>query len=109
MAERLRRDHPDEVEGLADEELLARVRWGLARAESWGLADEASVAAFLLLLFVLGPSFDEYPPIRCRLLRRSVPPGRRMGLLKELTATQWLAARRRYDPAAWHHPEEGPR
>jgi hypothetical protein len=89
-----------------DEELRQRVKWGINRARWHGLTWESSIMKFVSLMFRIAPNFDEFPPVAALLARTDVSPDELADLLfTEITAEQWDAAMKRYDPTAWEFEE----
>lgn len=96
---------PTRTVGVAEipEELLREmIRNGFARARSYGMEYESSLAAFVSLMFAVAPNFDEHPLIRRVLLDEREPPDSRIELFDEhLTDDDWEAAEHGYDALAW--------
>jgi hypothetical protein len=87
---------------LPDETLQGMVRTGVARARSYGLTWESSIFAFVTLMFVAAPNFDEHPIINHILKSVDVEPDLRVNKLWELTSEgTWAAVEERYDAGAW--------
>ncbi|MCC7155758.1 MAG: hypothetical protein IT161_14380 [Bryobacterales bacterium] len=76
---------PEEVAGLTDGEIRRRAAIGIERARQFGFEQPATVVAYVSLLFVAGPHFDEQPAIRKALIEPSVPPDVRIAKLFEQT------------------------
>ncbi|HLG17534.1 MAG TPA: hypothetical protein VJH03_24030 [Blastocatellia bacterium] len=91
------------VKQLPDDALLEIVRSGIARARSYGMTWESTLTAFVAIMFVVAPNFDEHPLIQRVLKDESVPPDSRIDLLWERTTDQnWEAAQRNSNPASWN-------
>jgi hypothetical protein len=91
--------HEEAIAGIEAAELRRRVVVGLARARSHGIDHQDLLTAFVALLFVIAPNFDEHPVIRAT-LRRSV--GEDLGeRLVALPRSCWSEARQAADPRAW--------
>jgi hypothetical protein len=92
------------VASLSDEELLWRVKSGLARARSHGFRWQSSIATFVMLMLRFAPNFDEYPPVRA--IIESTGGGdqelRAGRLLTEISGEEWGEVEDRYDPLAWY-------
>jgi hypothetical protein len=112
VVEHLRQQHPEAVVQLAGEVLLIRqlgetqlrrlVGSGLARARALGMDWESSLMAFVVLMFVVAPNFDEHPLIQRVLKDERVAANARLGQLWERTSDEnWEAARKNYDARAW--------
>lgn len=105
VADWLRESHAATVTALAPAELERRVLVGLARATGHGLADERAIMRFILVMFDVGPSFDEYPPIRAALAKPGSSAELRFSDMMALTtADDWAGARASRDDAAWGEP-----
>lgn len=79
-------EHPESVAELRDAEILRRVRLGISRARSHDLTSEGAITAFVTLMFLIAPNFDQHPRIRKALDNPSVPPDQRMQQIFEKTA-----------------------
>jgi hypothetical protein len=112
VVEHLRADHanvvlrlPNEVALLkqtSDERLREMVKNAVARARGYGLDWEASVTAFVVLMFVAAPNFDEHPLIHRVLKDGRVDANSRVDQLWERTSEEnWDAVAKNYDPTAW--------
>ena len=90
------------LRNIPDEVLRQMVSRGVARARGYGMAWEANLAAFVSLMFVASPNFDEHPVIRHILQDKNEPAESRIDLLWEKTSDDnWSAAEENYDPGAW--------
>lgn len=91
------------VAQMADETLHQIVQNGIDRACGHGLSWESSLTAFVVLMFVVAPNFDEHPLFQLTLRDETVPPNARLGeLMKRTTDKNWQAAKERYDASAWY-------
>jgi hypothetical protein len=82
--------------------LLEMVRTGVARARSYGLTDETSLATFVFLMFFVAPNFDEHPLIARVLADARIRPDSRVDeLWEKIGDGNFEAARRNYSPGAW--------
>jgi hypothetical protein len=91
-----------EVKSLDDETLLKMIRTGIARARSYGMTWESSLTAFVVIMFVIAPNFDEHPLMTHILKDGSIEPDERIDRLWEHTTdSNWEAAKRDYNVAAW--------
>jgi hypothetical protein len=113
IAEHIRKEHADcvvdlpggvfTVRQIPDEQLREMVRNGIARARRHGMSTEASLASFVVLMFVVAPNFDDHPLIERVLKDEAAPPDSRIALLWERTSEQnWDAAKENYDAGAWN-------
>jgi hypothetical protein len=95
------------VRELPEATLQEMVRDGIERARGYGMTFESSLAAFVVLMFVVAPNFDEHPVVQRRLSDEKVQADARVqGLAKEVPEADWEAARDSYDPGAWKLTEE---
>jgi hypothetical protein len=83
--------------------LLARmVLNGIARGRGYGISWESSLAAFVVIMFVAAPNFDQHPLIQRALLDDTSEPDRRIeGLWRRISSQNWRAVEAYYDPGAW--------
>jgi hypothetical protein len=112
VAEHLRDNHADAVvqfpnevilvKQIADERLRRVAHDAITRARTYGLNWESAVTAFVVLMFVTAPNFDEHPLIQRILKDERVPANSRIDQLWERTTDEnWEAVRKNYDPTAW--------
>jgi hypothetical protein len=95
VARHLREEHPEACAGLPDAELTRRAGVGIARARSHDLTWEASITAFVAIMFEVAPTFDEQPAIRRVLGDRRVSPDLRIDALWDRTTDEdWDEAER---------------
>jgi hypothetical protein len=74
-------------------EEIARI--GVARARSYGLTWESSLAAFVAMMLEIGLDFDEHPAVRGVLCDEDTTPDLRIGDLPErVSAEEWEAISR---------------
>jgi hypothetical protein len=117
LVEHLRDHHPEVVvrfasevwlvKQLGDAKIYALVGNAIARARALGLDWESSITAFVALMFVVAPNFDEHPLIQRVLKDERVPANSRLEQLWERTTEEnWEAARKNYDVNAWHPQTE---
>ena len=78
--------HPEVAATLADEDLRRRVDHGIARARERGLSDPNAIAAFVSLMFVLGPGYDRHAAFDGLLSPESVTGNRWLARLTEIPA-----------------------
>jgi len=79
-------EHPEAVAELRDAEILRRVRLGISRARSHDLTSEGAITAFVTLMFLIAPNFDQHPRIRKALDNPSVEPDQRIQQIFQKTA-----------------------
>lgn len=79
VAAHLREVWPDETGPMDDDEVLAWVRYGVARGAPYGIETEYDVARFIDLMFVFDAEFDanETLPWAAEILRDDSLDGRR--------------------------------
>ncbi len=98
------------VKQISDERLCEIVRKGVERAREYGMTWESTLTAFVVLMFVTAPNFDDHPLIQRAMKDESIPPDSRIDQLWERTTDQnWEAVERSYDPQAWGISEESER
>ena len=117
VVEHLRETHstvvvqlPNEVvpiKHISGEKLFRVVRSGIARARAYGIDWESSVTAFVVLMFIAAPNFDEHPLIQRILKDDRVPANSRIDQLWERTSDEnWEVIRKNYKAAAWFAESE---
>ncbi|HLM02671.1 MAG TPA: hypothetical protein VK400_16575 [Pyrinomonadaceae bacterium] len=90
------------VEQLPDEILLGMVRSGIARARNYEMSWESSLTAFVVLMFVIAPNFDQHPNIQRVLKDTTIVPDERIDHLWERTSEEdWEKVAQHYDSSAW--------
>jgi hypothetical protein len=113
LAEYLRAYHADQIVKLPDGVTLVQylpeqtfcglIRQGIGRARRYGMTWEASLGAFVLLMFISAPNFDEHPLVQRILRDESVEPNARIDhLLQRASEQNWEAVEQYYAPAAWN-------
>ena len=101
-AEHLRRHYPEHVSGIPEEVLKAMVRGGITRGRGHGLTFRSTLTAFISLMFVVAPNFDEQPSIHEVLTNPNLPSDSRLDLLTALTTDDdWREAAAIYDVDEW--------
>lgn len=91
------------VDQTPEETLHEIVRNGIAHARGYGMSWESSLSAFVGLMLVVAPNFDEHPLIQRVLKNREVESDLRIEQLWEQTSEEtWEAAKQNYDANAWH-------
>lgn len=102
IAKHMKRVGTPGVQGLPDKTLTQRIRVGMLRAYSYGMARESTVAAFVALMFQFAPNFDEYPKFARILNNKRIRPDDRIDeVISEASDEDWRETRRRADPSAW--------
>lgn len=101
---------PDGVVTLAqlpNEKILSMVKSGIERARRYGLQWESSITAFVVVMFVAAPNFDEHPLIQRILRDDKLSPDLRIDHLWQHTSEQnWQAIKQRYDANAWQGSQQ---
>jgi hypothetical protein len=111
-ADYIRREHrealvtlPDGIfpaAAIPDARLQEMVRLAISRARQYGFVWESNLVAFVAIMFVVAPNFDDHPLIRRVLKDEELEPSIRLDeLMKRTSEENWEEARRRYDPSAW--------
>jgi len=89
----LRKHHAEAIEEFGDEELDLLVQAGIAKARSYGLTWQLTIAGFVALMIEVGPNFDRFTPIQKLLADDRLPPDERFDrILKSLPAEVWERA-----------------
>lgn len=92
--------HPEELR-------RQRIARGVARARRYGLTAEASIAAFVSIMFEVAPSFDEQPAIHALLTDSRIPPSFRISAaVHRASREDWEEAERMSDSRAWEALEQ---
>lgn len=61
MVEHLEENFPEECEEMGEEAVRETIRYGISRADSYGIEFEQDVCNYVNLMFVLGRDFDTDP------------------------------------------------
>jgi hypothetical protein len=112
LADHLRRNHhgvkvelpsgPTMVGQLPEPVLRGLIRAAVARGRRYGLLNESSISAFVVLTFVVAPNFDDQPAIRRVLTDDNVAADWRVNRLWVQTSPRdWEEAKKGYDPGRW--------
>ncbi|MEW6730074.1 MAG: hypothetical protein AB1489_01935 [Acidobacteriota bacterium] len=87
---------------LPRELLLQMVQTGIVRARKYGFEWESTIGAFVTLMFVAAPNFDDHPLILRILKDEKIPVHTRINeLWSKTTEPNWEAVKQRYDANAW--------
>lgn len=98
----LRSRFPQLVVDLPPETLERRVLLGFNRARTYGFTRTSTLAAFVGIMFELGPLFDEHPVIQSALREGAVPPDDRWNLMfVRASEADWESARQLSGQSAW--------
>jgi len=84
IGRRLRKSLPSELDDKPDFWLQSFCELGIARARAWGMSSERSLQAYISLLLVLGPRFDEDEGVQAVLRDQRVPADARIFQLRNL-------------------------
>lgn len=114
----LRENHPDVVVQLPTGHVLLRqipeetlsklVHNGIARARGYGMSWESTLSAFVVLMFVAAPNFDEHLHVQRILRDESIVPNARIEQLWKRTSEEdWNTIAQRYNSATWQVDREG--
>jgi hypothetical protein len=94
---------PAIVKQIPNDALHEMVRNGIARAREYGMSWESSLAAFVVLMFVSVPNFDQHPTVRRVLEDKGIAPESRINhLLERVSQQEWEAIKKNYDVKAWN-------
>ncbi len=78
------------------------VAYGVRKAELYGLRKQPQLAAFVTLMFLDGPRFDEDPEVKVELRDATIPDSCRMDHVCAVVPQRvWQAIRSRYDAGSW--------
>lgn len=95
------------VSELTDDALDRWIRAGIAKARSYELRIQSSIAAFVALMFHVAPNFDGHRLCEVLLGDEERTPDERVDdVLTVLSEKNWDAIRNDYDPQAWLAAEE---
>ncbi|MFL6546795.1 MAG: hypothetical protein ACJ8LM_16655 [Candidatus Udaeobacter sp.] len=90
------------VGAIPEERLRNMVKGGIAKARAYDMTSKAALTAFVVLMFLTAPNFDEHPLIQHMLLDEAIEPNKRLDELWQRTVDQnWVAVKQSYDPALW--------
>jgi hypothetical protein len=93
---------PLSVEQIPADQLSQMIENGIARARVYGLSFESSLSAFVTLMFVVAPNFDENPSIHQVLTDEKTETNSRLDNLWGRTSEEnWATAKQMYDANAW--------
>lgn len=117
IIEHLREHHADAViqlpnevmliKQISDERLYRMAKAGISRARDYGMDWESTVTAFVVLMFIAAPNFDQHPLIQRVLKDERVSANSRIDQLWERTSDEnWEAVRKNYDATAWNPNSE---
>jgi hypothetical protein len=81
-------EQPEAVAELGDGEIRWRVALGVARARSHGITQPEAITAYVALMFLVAPDFDQHPHISEVLADTSAPAATRLKTLFEKTSEQ---------------------
>jgi hypothetical protein len=112
VVEHLRETRPDEVvrlpggqatiAELPDDILSKMVRRGIARARQYGITWRSTLLAFVTLMLVSAPNFDDHPSLRRVLFDCDIDPDERLDkMIEDSTEENWMDVERAYNAGAW--------
>jgi hypothetical protein len=78
-------EQPEVIADLKDKEILRRIGIGVERAHARGIVHPEAVTAFVSLMFLVSPRFDEQPAISAALNDPGVPEKQRLATLFQKT------------------------
>lgn len=98
----LRAEYADDVDGLDDETIRRRIHYGLGRARRYEITRDKSLAAFVLLMFVVTPHFDDYPDIQEVLQNEDIKTNMRIKwVLRNTTNEEWDKVKQHGRKSPW--------
>ncbi len=75
---------------------------GINRARAYGISSETALAAFVVLMFVTAPNFDDHPLIKRLLKDERIAANERLDSLWQHTTEQnWQVVKQNYKAKAW--------
>jgi len=77
----LSEEQAEALDGMSDSEIERRVRLGLVRARINGFTDPEPATAFVTLMFLVSPCFDQQPSIAAAIRSASGSPAERLRAL----------------------------
>jgi len=78
------------------------VAYGVRKAERYGLRKQPQLAAFVTLMFLEGPHFNEDPEVETGLRDATIPDSCRMDHVCAVVPKRvWKAVRSRYNAGSW--------
>ncbi len=87
---------------IPENQIKTLVANGINRARAYGISSEVSLAAFVVLMFVTAPNFDEHPLIKRLLKDERIAANERIDSLWQHTTEQnWQVVKQNYDAKAW--------
>jgi hypothetical protein len=90
------------IKQISDQRLRRMVEAGIARARKYGMEWESTITAFVVLMVMVAPNFDQHPLIERILRDERVSANSRVDQLWERTSEEnWEVVRKNYDPTAW--------
>lgn len=112
LKEYLRSAHPDlnvripsgatSINRIPDAVLTRMVQTGIEQGRRYGFTWESNLAAFVVIMFVAAPNFDQHPLIQRALRDDDAPPDTRIeSLWHRISNQNWRAVEAYYDPRAW--------
>lgn len=89
---------------IPEKELKVLVSNGIAYARTYGITSESSLAAFVVLMFVTAPNFDDHPLIKRLLEDEKVAPNDRIDSFWQHTTEQnWQVVKQNYNSKTWQN------
>lgn len=89
---------------IPEKELKILVASAINHARTYGITSESSLAAFVVLMFVIAPNFDEHPLIKRLLEDEKIAPNDRIDSFWQHTTEQnWQMVKQNYDPKVWQN------
>ncbi|HKV38185.1 MAG TPA: hypothetical protein VJX67_03150 [Blastocatellia bacterium] len=90
------------ISRLRDDVIRTMIKAGIARARAYGMTWESSIAAFVVLMFLTAPNFDQHPLIERVLKDQEVGPDSRIeNLWHRVSGQNWRAVESYYDANEW--------
>jgi hypothetical protein len=95
--------HQAAIGACTPDELHQRVCTALAKGRAHGFTWQSALAGFVVMMFELGPNFDQHPSFARALAIRLADENERIQTIyANVTDEDWQDARSFADPKAWH-------
>ena len=94
---------PLSVKEIPEDTLRLMVRQGITRGRKYGVTWESALSAFVTLMFVTAPNYDEHPAVRRVLRDEGIASNSRVNQLwNQVTEQEWETIRKDYAVSAWN-------
>lgn len=91
------------VKEIPEDTLRLMVHHGVTRGRKYGMTWESVLSAFVTLMFVTAPNYDEHPAVRRVFRDEGIAPNSRVNQLwDQITEQEWETIRKDYAANAWN-------